>query len=51
MSEVLTFKRLNNIRKYQHIIISDNNMKLNIKTERLVAYQTSPMSRIGSKSN
>jgi hypothetical protein len=44
MGEVLTFKRslnivLNNIGKYQYIIISDNDMKLNIKTERLVAYQ------------
>jgi hypothetical protein len=26
-------------RKYQYIIISDNNMKLNTKLERLVAYQ------------
>jgi hypothetical protein len=42
MGEILTFKLnvvLNNIGKYQYIIISDNNMKLNTKTERFVAYQ------------
>ena len=43
MGEVLTFKRLNivlnNIEKYEYITISDKNMKLKIKTERLVAYQ------------